>query len=191
MQHPNNYYHLVTYQGPFGYLKPWTAVRDGETYSQQFLTPSVIEGMRQKLGVEAILRHKLCYKGLSLQQEQTQPRGWKYESKKKQMSRPRSILVRGVMLEPELWLAFASREEADWAFTQHLCLCRNEDLVLPVTQTEMPVDQFETLPGFELRFAENSAPEAFLVGYNRFADGLPMYGRLEITGNPLAKKTLE
>jgi len=31
-------YFVVKYTGPFGYLKPWTAVRDGETFSQQFLT---------------------------------------------------------------------------------------------------------------------------------------------------------
>ncbi len=73
--------YVVKYTGPFGYLKPWTAVRDGETYSQQFLTPSIIEGMRQKLGVSAILRHKLTYIGLSMQQEQTQPRGWIHEKK--------------------------------------------------------------------------------------------------------------
>ena len=50
------------YAGPFGFIKPWTAVRDasgGETYSQQFLTPSIIEGIRQKLEVTAIMRHKL------------------------------------------------------------------------------------------------------------------------------------
>lgn len=29
--------YIVTYKGPFGFIKPWTAVRDGETFSQQFL----------------------------------------------------------------------------------------------------------------------------------------------------------
>ena len=27
---------VVTYKGQFGFIKPWTAVRDGETFSQQF-----------------------------------------------------------------------------------------------------------------------------------------------------------
>ena len=60
---------VVHYQGPFGYIKPWTAVRDGETYSQQFLTPSIVEGMEKKLfpetlsekGIQKIVRHKLHY----------------------------------------------------------------------------------------------------------------------------------
>ena len=33
--------YVVTYKGQFGFIKPWTAVRDGETFSQQFLTPSI------------------------------------------------------------------------------------------------------------------------------------------------------
>lgn len=175
----------VTYTGPFGYLKPWTAVRDGETYSQQFLTPSVIEGMRQKLGVSAILRHKLSYTGLSMQQEQTQPRGWTYEKKKQLMSRPRAILVRGVMLSPELHLVFATAAEARAAATQHLCLCRNEDIVLPGLPQVLSEAGFDALPGFELRQLAAGEAGAFLVGYNRFAEGAPMYGRLEITGNPI------
>ena len=39
--------YVVTYKGPFGFIKPWTAVRDGETFSQQFLTPSIIEGIEK------------------------------------------------------------------------------------------------------------------------------------------------
>ncbi len=176
---------IVTYTGPFGYLKPWTAVRDGETYSQQFLTPSVIEGMRQKLGVSAILRHKLSYTGLSMQQEQTQPRGWTYEKKKQLMSRPRAILVRGVMLSPELHLVFDTAAEARAAAMQHLCLCRNEDIVLPQAPQILSEEAFNQLPGFELRPATAGEAEALLVGFNRFAAGAPMYGRLEITGNPI------
>ena len=182
---------LVTYTGPFGYLKPWTAVRDGETYSQQFLTPSVIEGMRQKLGVSKILRHKLTYTGLSMQQEQTHPRGWIHEKKKQQLTRPRAILVRGVLLSPTLHLAFATEAEARAAAQQHLCLCRNEDILLPSEPQVLSETAFDLLPGFELRFADGPADGAFLVGYNRFAEGAPMYGRLEITGNPTAKPVLE
>lgn len=177
--------HLVTYTGPFGYLKPWTAVRDGETYSQQFLTPSVIEGMRQKLGVSAILRHKLTYTGLSMQQEQTHPRGWLHEKKKQQLTRPRAILMRGVMLSPELHLVFATAAEAEQAARQHLCLCRNEDLVLPIAHLTLGEADFDALPGFELRPALAAEPGAFLVGFNRFAAGAPMHGRLEIVGNPI------
>ena len=59
--------YVVRYKGKFGFIKPWTAVRDGETFSQQFLTPSIIEGIEKKLfpemlntpGIHKIKRHKL------------------------------------------------------------------------------------------------------------------------------------
>ncbi|MFT7482658.1 MAG: hypothetical protein ACI8WW_001596, partial [Oceanospirillaceae bacterium] len=42
-------FYVVKYTGPFGFIKPWTAVRDSETFSQQFLTPSIVEGIEKKL----------------------------------------------------------------------------------------------------------------------------------------------
>ena len=94
-------YFVVKYSGPFGFIKPWTAVRDasgGETYSQQFLTPSIIEGIRQKLEVSSILRHKLTYMGVDVQQEVVQAKAWARQGK--QYIRERSILKRGVLLRP-------------------------------------------------------------------------------------------
>lgn len=174
---------IVTYTGPFGYLKPWTAVRDGETYSQQFLTPSIIEGMRQKLGVAEILRHRLSYDTLSQQQEVVHSRAFKEDRKGRILGRDRGILLRNVLLNPMLHLAFATREDADRAARQHLCLCRNEDLVMPTGSVrEMPESAFDELDGFELRFTNKATNGAFLVGFNRFAGNAPMYGQLTITG---------
>ncbi len=68
-------YYVVKYSSPFGFIKPWTAVRDSKTFSQQFLTPSIIEGIGQKLEGSSIVRHKLSYTSISIQQEQTQTRG--------------------------------------------------------------------------------------------------------------------
>ncbi|WP_456426691.1 hypothetical protein [Rhodocaloribacter sp.] len=175
--------YVVRYTGPFGFIKPWTAVRDGETYSQQFLTPSIIEGIRQKLEVSAILRHRLTHQGFSRQQECVQSAGLKQNAREKVLSRETSILVRGVMLNPTLTLAFPTTEDAERAIDQHLCLCRNEDLVYPMGGVErMAMEDFDQISGFELHFGQG--PGSFLVGYNRFEAGAPMYGRLEIVGNP-------
>lgn len=172
----NNDLFVVRYSGPFGFIKPWTAVRDGETFSQQFLTPSIVEGMRQKLEVGQIVRHRMRYAGVTEQQEQTQPRDW-------QKQRPYAILVRGVLIQPSLWLAFASQSEAEQAAEQHLCLCRNEDLVYPQGPPEMmSPEEFEEIDGVELLFG--SGPEAFCVGYNRW-DNSAMFGSLHIVGNPV------
>jgi hypothetical protein len=188
-------YHVVKYTGPFGFIKPWTAVRDGETFSQQFLTPSIIEGMEKKLfpellseqGIFRIKRHRLAYNGLARQMEVIQ--GADYEVKKikgqkatVKMSRQQGILFRSVLINPVLYLAFESKADAEIAAQQHLCLCRNEDLIYPVEIISISLAEFEELVGFELQFGEH-LDEAFLVGYNRYHQAAPMYGRLEIIGD--------
>lgn len=178
-------YYVVTYTGPFGFIKPWTAVRDasgGETYSQQFLTPSIIEGIRQKLEVSLIVRHKLTYAGIDIQQEVVLAKAW--TKKSKLYFRERSILKRGVMLRPSLQLAFTTRQEAEKASCQHICLCRNEDILLPdSTILKLTQEEFNRLDGYELRFGKSD--QSFIVGYNRFCGNEEMHGYIEISGNPL------
>lgn len=180
--------YIVTYRGPFGFIKPWTAVRDERTFSQQFLTPSIVEGLRIRLGVSTILRHKLTYAKIDSQQERTQSRA--FVETKKTATREQSILVRGVMLYPELTLAFATEEEALLASDQHICLCRNEDILLPEGNMQAISEaDFDALIGFELLFGND--PMAILVGYNRYRDNEPMYGVLKITGNPVGARPIE
>ncbi|MEO1627871.1 MAG: hypothetical protein AAFV25_22170 [Bacteroidota bacterium] len=177
-------YYVVKYEGPFAFIKPWTAVRDSDTFSQQFLTPSIIEGMRQKLGVETIARHKLTYESMSNQMEVTQARAWKLKKKEKLFVRDRAILNRRVLLDPTLYLAFERLEDAQHSAVQHLCLCRNEDILLP-DETILPMTEpeFDRLDGFELRFGQHE--QSFLVGYNRFDNNRAMYGWLTVSSNPL------
>ncbi|HEX6983614.1 MAG TPA: hypothetical protein VF181_12715 [Balneolaceae bacterium] len=172
--------YTVTYTGPFGYIKPWTAVRDELTFSQQFLTPSIIEGIRQKLQVKQILRHRLSFVKFSKQQEQTRPKLIKKPGKNY------SILTRGILIDPVLVLAFCDREDAERAFGQHICLCRNEDVMLPdrIKGIEkLSEEKFSEIEGFELHFTKPD--EGFMVGYNRFDNFKPMYGRLEITNGAI------
>lgn len=177
--------YIVKYSGPFGFIKPWTAVRDGKTFSQQFLTPSIIEGLRQKLEVRSIVRHKLTYSSISVQQEQTQTRGWEKKTQLKIMVRNQSILERGIMINPILHLAFETEEDAQKGAKQHICLCRNEDVLFPETEIfQLDEKEFDQLTGFELRFGESD--KSFLVGFNRFSDAEPMYGWLEIAGKPVS-----
>lgn len=190
-------FYIVQYAGPFGYIKPWTAVRDAETFSQQFLTPSIVEGLEKKLFpelldtpgiIQKIHRHRLNYAGLSPQQERTWSKGWvtKTVDKKKYRLKERSIITRSILLEPKLLLAFDKEADAEQAAQQSICLCRNEDLLFPEPEilrcTEVEFDS-EDFPGFELIFTEKG--EGFKVGHNRFAEGKPMFGELRIFGNPI------
>ena len=179
----SNILHTVCYTGPFGFIKPWTAVRDGETFSQQFLTPSIIEGMRQKLEVSTILRHRLSHWGFDRQQERIQSAGWKQNKRSKTLQRETSILRRGVLIRPVLHLLLSNQNDAEKAVEQHLCLCRNEDIVYPSFLKQMSLEDFDQIPGFELLFGREQAG-SFMVGYNRFDEDKPMYGALQITGDP-------
>lgn len=180
------------YSGSFGFIKPWTAVRDEKTFSQQFLTPSIVEGLRQKLGVSAILRHKLMHAGTSLQQERTQSRAFDKKKKGgfKHAARALSIINRGVMLYPHLWLAFPSLADAELAAEQHICLSRNEDVLLPSPDIiKITEEDFNQMPGFELLFGKT--PNSILVGHNRYDGNTPMYGEIKITGNPILDLSME
>lgn len=175
--------YVVKYTGPFGFIKPWTAVRDGETYSQQFLTPSIVRGMELKLDANdqiRILRHRLSYDMLDTQQEVVHARAWK-------RGKPRNtgVITRGVLINPVLYLAFGSLAEATRAAVQHVCLCRNEDLLLPDGEVlTLSAEAFDALDGFELRF-EPEHEAAFPVGYNRFENNQPMRGWLQLAGRPV------
>lgn len=182
-------YYIATFHGTFAFIKPWSAVRDGETFSMQFLTPSVIEGIEKKLfpellqqsGIKKILRHKLTYDSTSPQQEVIQAKSCK---KPKTKLREMSIILRNVLLNPTLLLAFDNAEDAKTAATQHICLCRNEDIMLPEAEiATMTEEEFNALDGYELRFGQSD--KSFLVGYNRFDNSAPMYGWIEYNGNKI------
>jgi len=180
---------IVKYSGPFGYIKPWTAVRDSETFSQQFLTPSIIEGIEKKLfpelledkGIHKIKRHRLSYRGIDVQQEKTWSKG--IIDRRNPYRKNISIINRGVMLDPILYLAFDNIDDASIAASQTLCLCRNEDLLYPIYIKEMNESEFNDINGFELMPTDSKS--GFIVGYNRFNKAEKMYGKLEVFGEPI------
>ena len=183
---------VVKYSGPLGFIKPWTAVRDSETFSQQFLTPSIVEGIEKKLfpelliqnGIKKIKGHRLNYCGIDVQQERTWAKGGIKISKKKDTFKTNlGIINRGVMLCPNLYLAFEYEEEALIAHSQTICLCRNEDLLLPDSIIEITANEFNQIEGFEL--VESDSENGFKVGHNRFQNAKEMFGTLKVVGNPI------
>jgi len=188
--------YVVKYSGPFGFIKPWTAVRDSETFSQQFLTPSIIEGIEKKLFpemlsengvIKKIIRHRLSYCGIDIQQERTWSKGGFIAKKEKGIYKTNlGILNRGVLIHPNLHLAFGLRSDAEQALNQTICLCRNEDLVFPEILTEMNLNEFEQIDGFELIFSTKD--DGFKVGYNRFDKASEMFGELKAYGTPIRSK---
>lgn len=185
-------YYVVKYSGPFGFIKPWTAVRDSETFSQQFLTPSIVEGIEKKLfpellnetGIKKVRRHRLNYCSISIQQERTWAKGGFKANREKNIYKTNlGIINRGLMINPNLYLAFENEEDAKAASRQTICLCRNEDLVFPEEIVECSEDDFDQIDGFELFF--NGKEYGFKVGYNRFDESSEMFGELKVFGNPI------
>lgn len=191
-------YYVVKYTGPFGFIKPWTAVRDSETFSQQFLTPSVVEGIEKKIfpellevsGIKKIKRHRLNYLGIDVQQERTWSKGGfrAYKDKGKYKTNL-AIINRGVMLEPNLLLAFENEKDALKALEEHICLCRNEDVMFPNELLELSESEFDEIEGFELLF-EGEKNALFKVGHNRFDNANEMYGQLKVFGNPIRQRII-
>lgn len=188
-------YFVVKYSGPFGFIKPWTAVRDSETFSQQFLTPSIVEGIEKKLFPELlaesysgrrnrIARYRLNYQSIDVQQERTWSKGgFGFTKEKGQYKTNLGILNRGVMLNPNLYLAFEAKEHAEIAFEQSFCLCRNEDMVFPEAMFMANQLEFDEIAGFELLFTDKDS--GFKVGHNRFDNAAEMFGELKVYGNPI------
>ncbi|HUX56113.1 MAG TPA: hypothetical protein VMV77_04015 [Bacteroidales bacterium] len=186
-------YYVVKYSGPFGFIKPWTAVRDTETFSQQFLTPSIIEGIEKKLFpemlsengvIKKIIRHRLNYCGMEVQKERTWSKGGFIAKNEKGIYKTNlGIIDRGILIHPNLYLAFECSADSERAFTQTICLCRNEDLIFPESLTKMDLEEFDRIDGFELIFSSNE--DGFKVGHNRFDNAREMFGELKVYGNPI------
>lgn len=181
--------YVVKYSGQFAFIKPWTAVRDEETFSQQFLTPSMVEGIEKKLfpellnkkGLYKIKSYRLSYRGVDIQKERTWSKGGFSKTREKGIYKTnQGVLGRGVLLDPFLYLAFDKKEDAEVAFRQTICLARNEDLLFPTKILELSGQDYDQIEGFELLPA--SQEEGFLVGYNRYHNSQPMYGKLKIVG---------
>lgn len=185
--------YIVKYSGPFGFIKPWTAVRDSETYSQQFLTPSIIEGIEKKLfpellqengRIQKIVRHRVNYCGISVQQERTWSKGgFEVKCENKVYKTNMGVIGRGLMIYPNLYLAFCNESDAQRAFIQSVCLCRNEDLLFPEVIAPMTDEEFNQINGFELLFTNSEV--GFKVGHNRFDNANEMFGELIVVGNPI------
>lgn len=173
----------IRFEGTFGFIKPYTAVRDSKVMSQRYIPASTIEGIRQFLGVDSIKRYRLdCY-GISWQQETTSSK--KTVNKNGKVQYNVSIIQRGVLVNPILHLLFETKEMAEIASMQHICLCRKQDILIPSKEiTNLSEEEFDQVNGYELQFCSSKEPGAISWGFNRFDNGKRMYGHMRVFGTP-------
>jgi len=158
-------YYVVKFAGVFGFIKPFSAIRDKRIYSQHYLTPSILNGIEQKLfpeklnqeSVSSIVAHKLQSSGMSIQKETIHAKQIKKQSSF-------SVVERGILLYPVLLIAFDDQSYAERAHKQCISLSRSEDILFPEDLFETSPEEFDLIPGIEFKESE----DGFLVGFNRY-----------------------
>lgn len=187
---------VVKYSGQFGFIRPFSAMRCEYITSQKFISPSTIEGIRIFLNCKGkIIRNKLSYEWIDNQQEviynkmsiplPKKKKGkdddtdnvdkayeelyFASENKRNYINSKHvstSILTRGVMVNPTVYLAFEDEEDAKHAVETHICLCRREDIMFPIDIYEMSDEDFDNLNGVEC--VEDAS--GIFNGFNRFTN---------------------
>ena len=135
--------YVVKYVGRFGFIKPVTSTKDGKSVTNTFLYPSSIIGIERHLfpklsennskKITKIIGHRIDYTTISVQQERVHAIS-NIESTQHQKNEYYGfnvgIVNRGVMVNPILYFAFNNEIDAEIARNSHVCLSRNEDLML-------------------------------------------------------------
>jgi len=191
--------YIIKYEGSFGFIKPWTAVRDSKTKSCDYLTPSILMGIERKIFPELsknensklnkIIRYRLSFQDISFQQESTKSINYEQKGSKnnKYFIANTFIVSRGLLINPVLYLMFNSKEDADIAMEQHICLCRNEDVMLPTElielENESEFDDEINFPGYESFSCEINDNNSIFCGMNKYTKN-NQYITHKMFGNP-------
>ncbi|GAB4047663.1 hypothetical protein [Spirosoma litoris] len=168
--------HCVQYRGLFAFIKPFSALRDEQTVSSFYVPPSVVKGIECTLfgsHTGRIVRSRLTFTGVSFQQEIIQTAGFNRKTNNL-YERGTSTLTRGVLLYPELTLAFTELDDAEIAKTRPVLLSRREDLLMPSAVVEsITGEEFDKRIGYECKQVVVAMPGAIPMGYHD--DGRPIY----------------
>lgn len=193
--------YVVKYVGSFGFIKPWTAVRDSKTKSCDYLTPSILMGMERKLfptisrnengKLNKIIRYRLSFQDISFQQETTQSINYelqKAQNGEKYYAPNTSTINRGVLINPILYLMFDSKESAEKALSQHICLCRNEDVMLGTElielENENDFDDEILFSGYESFSCDENDENSIYCGMNKYSKN-KQYVTRKMFGTPI------
>ncbi len=189
--------YITIFKGDFGFIKPWSAVRDSKTRSNYYLSPSILMGIEIKIFPELlknengklnkIMGYRLSFLGTTWQQESTKSINFERKidnrNKNHYFKAQSSIINRGYLLYPELYLIFNNAEDANIAMEQHVCLCKNEDILLPIKMLELnSLEDFnEDYPGYES--VESDETKGIYCGLNQYT-GKKQYIEFRMIGEP-------
>lgn len=183
--------YVVKFNGVFGFMKPFNANRDNKIKSLDFLPPSTLMGIEKKLfpdvhdsrKMEKIVRYRLDFDSISYQQEET--RSITAKKKKGEFKYNTSIISRGVMINPVLYLMFDDINDAKCAQEQTICLSRNEDILLGgelITYDDE--ESFNEINGYESFTSTEEDDDSIYCGRNRYDDMKNQYVKKVVFGEP-------
>jgi len=176
-----------------GYLRPWNSVRDGETYSLTYLTPSIIDGIADELGITGkILRHKFRFSGMTDEFFKS-PEIMRYSARNKSFVAKRVTGLSKIhqVCSPEIILGFENKEDAENAIRQTLYAGQTQYIIFPSTFVdddeeseeyifnesnyieEMTEEEFSALSGTET--FPTTKEDGVFCGFNRYRDNEKMY----------------
>jgi len=199
--------YIIKYEGSFGFIKPWSAVRDTKTKSCFYLTPSILMGIERKLFPELslndngklnkILRYRLNFQDVTFQKELTRSINYinktSKSNKKKYFIANTNTVERGLLLNPVLYIMISSINDIDIFMSQHICLCRNEDILFPTKIIEIENDDNfntdEQFYGYESFSCDENDDNSILCGLNKYTND-KQYIQFKMFGTPDNLKTL-
>lgn len=158
----------------YGFIKPWNAVRDVETYSLTYLPPSFIRGIKYELGIKGdIIRHKLLFSKSHMQKDFTKAVVYLKNGQRSVTNHHRHTLV-----NPKLILGFETKEDADLAIGLPIYMGQN---IYPlygnasVGVFEITTEEFDKLQGVETFETTESDENGLYVGNDRRNNNKRMY----------------
>ena len=169
-----------------GYIRPWNAVRDGETYSLTYLIPSFIDGVADELKCKGkILRHKLRFNGMTselFKSPQIKKKSKKSDGDK--VFRDQAISKIHQLMQPEIILGFETLEDAKNAAQNTIYVGQTQYMIFPVSFfneenddddiiVEISDEEFSKLEGTET--FQTTESNGVYCGNNRFRDNEKMF----------------
>lgn len=162
-----------------GFIKPWNAVRDSETYSLTYLPPSMINGIEQHLGlpIDSVKRHKITFSKNGMSSEQVKTTNGTYwengEEFNHNIGTKEERVESGIhkihqLIDPEIIFGFESKEHAEIAYNDMIYVGRSEYALYPNADfgiVEMTDAEFDELEGVETFQTDDEY--AVFCGFNR------------------------
>jgi hypothetical protein len=184
--------HAVKYTGDFGFIKPFSALRDIKTYSVLGLTPSIVMGIETKLFGDCanrIISHRLSFTNIVSMKEQATSIGYKIDKNKNNTYRKKigSVIERFVLVNPCLYLLVNTIEEAEEMSCQNIRLTRNEEILFPskdiITVNDQNAFDSDDFEGYELVSCDENNLNGQYYGSNKYT-GKDQYAFMKVVGIP-------